>query len=165
MARYTICALFTMFQPHRPVPKIAILASFLPPKVEQNMVPDRGRQKYTQKRRRWRPNGGTGGHMVAQGYPMGPQTTPKCLQNSSKNEVPGPGAPPKAPKAPPGSKKTSKSMENRCKTGSGPRGKIRGSGVLQRTGSQARPRNPAENFAGSCTKPPSAADWAKPNWI
>ena len=105
-----------MFQPHRPRPKIIIFGPFRPLNVEENGVPDGGRQKYTEKRRRWCQNGASGVHMASQGCPRVSKMPPKSLPNSSKNCVLGPGPPRRPPKAPPGSKKYPKSTKIDGKT-------------------------------------------------
>ena len=119
---------------------------------------------------------------------MGSKMPPKRDPKSSKNGLLRPASPRRPPKPPPRSQKPPKSKENRHKTVSSPRGQIRGSGALQWTSSQAFPRTSRKNsrwwrpsedkIAGvfadlvenigaphHCTHPPSAADWAKPNWI
>ena len=127
--------------------------------------------------------------MASPGGPMGSKMPPKRDPKSSKNGLLRPASPRRPPKPPPGSKKPPKSKENRHKTASSPRGKKnRGSGALQRTASRVCPRTSRKNsrwwrpsedkIAGvfadlvenigaphHCTHPPSAADWAKPNWI
>ena len=126
--------------------------------------------------------------MASPGEPMGSKMPPERDLKSSKNGLLRPASPRRPPKPPPRSKKPPKPMENLHKTASRPRGKNRGSGALQRTGSQVCPRtsrkksrwwHPSEDkIAGvfadlvenigaphPCTHPPSAADWAKPNWI
>ena len=82
----------------------SLFGPFRPLNVEKNVVPDRGRQKYTEKRRRWCQNGASGVHMASQGPPRVSKTPPKSLPNSSKNDVLGPGPPRRPPKVPPGSK-------------------------------------------------------------
>ncbi len=130
-------------------------------------------------------------HLGTHGLPReanGFQNASKRVPNSSKNGILRPAFPRRPPKPPHRSKKPPKSKENRHKTASSPRGKIRVSGALQRTASQVCPRTSRKNsrwwrpsedkIAGvsadlvenigaphHCTHPPSAADWAKPNWI
>ena len=85
-----------------------------------------------------------GVHMEPQGCPGEARGSPKPSQKSSKIEVLGPGWPPGSPKAGPGSKKSPKLKENRCKTPARPRGKIRGSDAPQEAFPGALPQNPAE---------------------
>ena len=118
----------------------------------ENVVPDHGRNKSSQKRRRCRPNGARGVHMAPQGYPMVSNMAPKSIKKLFKTEVPGPGPPQRLPKAAPGPQKSQKSMENRCKAASHPLGKIRGSDALQKTSSGVSPQNLAEK---NCTVAPS----------
>ena len=141
-----ICDRYIMLCFHHsgPSQNTSFLLPFCHPKMVKNRVLHRGRQKGLKSEVPGDTMTRHGVHMGLQGWPGEAQGSPKASQNSSKIEVLGSGWPPRLPKAPPGSKKSPKLKENRCKTPARPRGKIRDSDAPQEAFPRALPQNPAE---------------------